>query len=1126
MNNSLNASAPGTNATVSASAGTGKTWLLVTRIVRLLLDGTLPGNILAITFTRKAAAEMQQRLTERLYEFTECSDKKLIDSLNYIEVSTDTKTCERARQLYESLLLSASPVTITTFHSFCQNLLRKFSLEADIPPGFALIEQTYDFQEEALESLFNKASNNPDSELAEALETLFIELNGLTSAKSALIEFLNHRSDWWAYTLTQTDPEKYATDLLLTQLNLNDPDKDVLADFQQSTKTRMLEFSKLLAIHSTKTNLKLCLSITNAFEKDQLSKNDFIELKKTFIKSNGEAQDRSNIGTLKSKLGDENHYRLIELETELANDCFACIENINLQHTYKINRAWYIAGNRLLELFQKIKQEQRSLDFNDLEWKTYLLLSQSHYAHWVQYKVDQRIDHILVDEFQDTNPTQWQFLLPLFEEMSSSETEKPRSVFLVGDEKQSIYRFRRAEPRLFAAASQWLTERLNAKTFPQDQSRRSSPAIMDFVNQVFADDTFPLPSFQSHSTFHEKLWGRVELLPLIETEKNDTDDTIHFRHPLEQPRIIENESDAHYREGRQMANKIDNLVSQNTIITDNGCNRYCRYDDILILVRTRSHIKDYEKALREMNIPYIGIDRGTLLDSIEIRDMMALLDHLTTPHNNQTLAIILKSPLFSCSDNDLMLLADKPANKSWYEQLNIIAPTIQADNPLRYAHKLLSQWHQLTGQLPVHDLLDRIYSEANVLARYQSASPDDLKEQVIANLMKFIELALEIDSGRYPSLSRFLSKLKYTRENKNESPDEGQRNSEKASVRLLTIHAAKGLESPVVFIADTESSNNDRFANKSLVDWPPKKSRPDFFMLLAKKENQDSISQQRIEQHRQAEEREKANLLYVAITRAKQLLFISGCLPLKRSGPGWYSKISSQLEMTGTEGEQTLLIESGTMPDSIKQQTEQAKKQDIKIDPRLCQAFKPVNNETNLDNTISPSQDSDSSASHTDGDIDGQIKGTIIHHLLDLISAGVSNKTDAMNQLSHHSIDKDQLEEYWQEATTLINDAQFKFLFDSTEYDKAYNEVPIQYKLNGKFVNGIIDRLVVNGDSVTIVDYKTHSDITEDNKEITAKQYQNQMALYNSGISQVWPEKTIQSLLVFTGPRLVHEFNQ
>ena len=1123
MNHSLKASAPNTNATVSASAGTGKTWLLVTRIVRLLLEGNQPGNILAITFTRKAAAEMQQRLTERLYEFTECDDQTLIKSLGYIGVTADAKTCERARQLYESLLLSACPVTLMTFHSFCQNLLRKFSLEADIPPGFALIEQAYDFQEEALESLFNEANNNPDDKLATALETLFIELNGPTNAKSVLTEFLNHRSDWWAYTLQQSDPEKYATGLLLEQLNLNDPNRDVLGDFYQSTKTRMLEFSTLLSIHSTKTNLKFCSSINNAYEKNNLAKNDFFELKKSFIKTNGEAQDRSDIKTLKNKLGDDKHSRLIELETELVNDCFICIEELNLQQTYKINHAWYIAGNRLIELFQKIKQEQRSLDFNDLEWQTYLLLSQSHYAHWVQYKVDQRIDHILIDEFQDTNPTQWQFLLPLFEEMSSSEAEKPRSVFLVGDEKQSIYRFRRAEPRLFSAASEWLIKHLDAEIFPQDMSRRSSPAIMDFVNKVFTGDSFSLPSFQKHTTFHEMLWGRVELLPLIETEKNeDADNGIHFRNPLEQPRLDESENDRHYREGLQMANKIYDLISKKTIITDNEVNRYCRYDDILILVRTRSHIKDYEKALRETDIPYLGIDRGTLLDSIEVRDMMALLKHLTTPNHNQTLAIILKSPLFSCSDDDLMLLADKPVNKSWYEQLAVIASNLAVNSPLDYAYTQLSQWHQLSGQLPVHDLLDRIYSEANILARYQSASPDDLKEQVIANLTKFIELALEIDSGRYPSLSRFLSKLSYTRENKDESPDEGQRDSEKQCVRLLTIHAAKGLESPVVFIADTESASNDKLANKSLVDWPPKATRPDFFMLLSKKENLDSISQQRIEQHKQAEDRENANLLYVAITRAKQLLFISGCLPLKRSGPGWYSRIHTQLK---TDGDLASIIESGTMPDNIDEKTEQSTLQHIETDSRLCQPFNPNNHKPEFDNTISPSQSTDPITTHLDTDVDSQIKGTIIHQLLDLISSGVTDKADALYQLPPQPIDNDALEQFWQEANALINDTQFNYLFDSQQYDKAYNEVPIQYELNGKFVNGIIDRLIVNGDSITIVDYKTHADITEENKEATASQYQNQMALYNSGISQVWPGKTIQSLLVFTAPRITYTFD-
>lgn len=1127
--NPLDASSPQQNATVSASAGTGKTWLLVTRIMRLLFNDVEPGNILAITFTRKAAAEMQHRLSERLYELLQCDEQELEKTLTAINVPCDNHTLQRARQLYEELLLNNYPVNILTFHSFCQDLLSKFPLEADIPPGFELVEQTFDLQQEALESLFTEASKYPDSDIATALETLFVELNGLQSTRTALMEFLNYRSDWWAFTNGKKLPVSYAQDSLLSLLALNNPDHDVTSEFFQHNHDNIKAFMQLLADDPGKNNDKNHDIISGVLSVTQKGKSQFFTIKPVFITEKNTIRIRKPSKAVVNRMGAAKAEKLIELHQHIANECLQCIDKLNLQRTYTVNSAWYLAGHRLLEIFQHIKLQQRLLDFSDLEWKTYLLLNQSNHAHWVQYKVDKRIDHILIDEFQDTNPTQWQFLLPLLEEMRSGESQKPRSVFLVGDEKQSIYGFRRAEPRLFSASSDWLQKHLSARAYPQDKSRRSSEAIMQFVNLVFAEGYFneKLYSFHEHSTVHNELWGRVEILPLLEAENGNDEQTspddLPLRNPLESPRILPDES-LHYKEGIQIADRIRDLINNKTVITLDDKDRFLAYSDILILVRGRNHIRDYEKALREFEIPYQGIERGTLLESIEIKDMIALLNVLFMPDNNLALAVALRSPVFSCSEENLILLAQKPAARSWYEQLAHLYNDLQSHHPLARAFRLVSRWRELSGQLPVHDLLDTIYSEGNVIARYAAASPDHLKSQTTANLTRFIELALEIDSGRYPSLSRFLSKLKFTRENKKESPDEGQLNAQHNCVRILTIHASKGLEAPVVFLADAEHADKDSFANKALIDWPPQAVRPDSFILLSRKNDLDAVSRGRIEQHKQAEQREKTNLLYVAITRARQLLFISASKTKNNKAQGWYSRILERLEQTEQDINNGFVLESGIMPKTVQTAPPDPVVNSAELDQRLFskQAL-PLQH-----NTVRPSEDKslpDSSTNRNDNE--SAIRGTIVHALLDLLCNSEMDKDTARKRLASEiqlDVSTQIFENCWKEASAVVNDPRFMDLYDKSQFDKAYNEVPVQYQWHGKQVNGIIDRLVIRDDTAIIVDYKTHENVSEKNKSEIAERYSEQMRLYQNGISLLWPEKKTISTILFTTPRILYEF--
>ena len=1105
--------------TVQASAGSGKTYLLISRIVRMLLTGAEAGNILAITFTRKAANEMQTRLLERLYELATCDENALKNILSDLQLKADPLVINRCRGLYEKILRSEAPVKTSTFHAFCQELLRRFPMEANISPGFDLLDKTTLLYDEAWDALMAEANQNKDDSLVAALHLLFREL-GLTNTKQALNNFLEHRSDWWAYTANESDSVSYAKDKLQAQLNIKSLSNPISELFSDKNNIILLnEFHVLLCKHETKTNIKhsnlIYKVIDESIDQEERYK-DFVD---SFLTQSGEPFKTRKAGaTLEKKLGVDGQERFLELHLLLSNKLIETNSQLAAIRTLETSSAWYTAGQHYLDHFQKLKKEQRLLDFTDLEWQTYLLLNQSNNALWVQYKLDQRIEHLLVDEFQDTNPTQWRLLLPLLEEIAAGNDERNRSVFIVGDEKQSIYRFRRAEPRLFLAAEEWLNKNLGAKTCPLSHSWRSSQAVIGFINKIFSQNEFKtlLPGFIQHETHRKELSGKVTLLPLslkefIEKEVDDNTPIV-LRNPLDEPRE-ELISQQYFNEGLMIANKIKSLVSQKTAVAKNNNNEIIDYNDIIILLRSRTHVADYERALRQTGIPYIGANRGTLLESLEVKDMLDLLQWLILPFDNLSLAGILRSPLFSVSNDDL--IAIKQASKgSWLDRLAHYVQQHPQHKTLPRAYKLLIQWQDDASKLPVHDLLDKIYSEANVLARYVAAFPTHLSQRVAANLNRFLELALEMDSGRYPSLTRFSSWLNELRQMENEAPDEpvtSAADENEQRVKILSIHAAKGLEAPVIFLADSARSPANNKAYSTLIDWPAEKEKPEYFLLTATKSNLDEFSKHCIEEQNFFEQREDANLLYVALTRAKQMLYISGSEP-KNKEHGWYEKICSAFEFKSKDNREPVILEEFSNEDKISDKTEYRVIKPVIIPAELSAPIKVKN--TQID--ISPSKETTSSAKSIESSEGNTLRGIIMHQMLNLLSQSPESKLSHFHNTEMKEISTTELESWWTECKDIIQDKLFSDYFNPLSYDKFYNEVPIQFKDGNNNVYGIIDRLIIKDNNVTIIDYKTHPYVTNENIEDIAQTYTKQMQLYQNGVQLLWPQHNVTSTLLFT----------
>lgn len=1124
---------------IEASAGSGKTYQLINRLVQLLLKGANPANIVAITFTRKASAELQTRLQERLYDLATVSEETLSKQLLAIGLEASSTISSKARCLYEEVIFSPQSVRCTTFHSFCQEILKRFPFEAEVPPGFELSEQTSHYQQQAWQALMSECQQKETPSTSNAISFLFEEF-GLNNTRDILNSFLNQRSDWWAWTQQAKNPVGYAISKMQDCLKV-DPNAEPLSDFFKQTelddtlsqfgnhldKLKADKFKKWLDILSYVRDT----SLDNAIR--------YQHIQSAFLTKEAKPKALKSSKEMCKLFGDDGAESFIQSHIDICVSLETLKNDLNLIKSYHVNKNWYVAGTAYLEHYQDIKFSLRQLDFTDLEWQAYRLLTKSQHALWIQYKLDSRINHLLIDEFQDTNPIQWHLLQPLIEEFSQhQEDDTARSVLLVGDTKQSIYRFRRAEPKLFPIASAFIEEQFESSRMQLNASWRSSPAIINFVNTIFSSTSLGnvIKDFPKHETEQKKLSGNVTLLeyPVLVDSSEDKSDVasedVSFRNPLLQPRPVKQSE--HQLEAQIIADKISTLISNKQLVTVNKQTRAIQYQDIIILLRNRTNAAHYEKALHHQSIPFVGSERGTLLECLEVKDIVLLLNWLITPFNNVALASILRSPLFSVSDLSLIKIAEiqpkETGQSNWFSKIEFLLSKkeCQLEPSLQEAVRLLKNWQELATKIPVHDLLDVIYSEADVLEQYHRAYPTHLKSRTRTNLTRLIELALEIDSGRYPSLQQFIAHIERIKNSADESPDTPAASNDKNRVQVMTIHASKGLEAPVIFLANADSEGTAKYTYKSIIDWPVEKDTPLMMMLSSTTKDRDNVTSSFIEKDTLAQQREAANLFYVAITRARQYLYISAAKKTKNNSD-WYSLIHKCYDMKASGGDGIVLEEFVSDNDSKTTTKSENKSLSTVVDDNLRKKININTAYTDIQKTISPSnlEKSKPLVAYTDKQPDSDVKnrGIIIHAILEAIgnNSKVSN-ADCRNTIGQNLTDK-VWNTYWEEASQVVNNNDFSMFFNSNS--QAFNEVSVSYlDSNGVTVYGIIDRVVIINKDIHIIDYKTHQTVSNKNIQDYALQYEGQLEHYQNAAQRIWPKHTIKSYLLFTHSLLLHEY--
>ena len=648
--------------------------------------------------------------------------------------------------------------------------------------------------------------------------------------------------------------------------------------------------------------------------------------------------------------------------------------------------------------------------------------------------------------------------------------------------------------RLFAHAADDLEAMFGAARLAQDESRRCAAPVIALVNAVFTAPELNYQGYIAHTTHYTQKLGRVEVLPLaMKDAQLDVTAPMALRNPLQMPLEVE-EDLRREREAQSLVEGIARMVGAWRVAVDPAGEdtRPARYSDVMVLVRRRTHLAAYERALRHAGIPYVTSRQGGLLDTLEARDITALLEFLIAPFSNLKLAHALRSPVFGCSDDDLIALAQAGTSDTWWERLPAWAAGTQCSASLRRAHELLTQWLPNVGALPVHDQLDRIYFEADVLRRYEAAVAPAARGAVRANLLAYIQRALDSDAGRYPSLPGFINEINELRSSSaEEAPDEGVIGEGADAVRILTVHGAKGLEAPLVWMLDTTATQPAR-GYDALIDWPPDEPAPTHFSLWTKK---DELSRAQRVHHAHEEDiaaREDLNLLYVAATRAKQVLIVSGSQK-NGSAETWYSRLRRAVaQLAGVEDDPARVLAYGdTLAAPVQAAAVMPAVDTAPVDPRLMAPMPTGRRVAALHGA-------------------GLRYGTQFHLIMDRLTSDRVADAEALRR--ELALSREVFEAMWRDAKQVITAPDFQRYFDAAHFTSAANEVPLVTD-SGDSLR--IDRLVAFDNEVCVLDYKTGA--LADVAAHLLSEYRAQVSAYCVHMARAFPAKRIHGLIIFAG---------
>ncbi len=1056
----VRASDPGSSTWLSANAGSGKTRVLTDRVARLLLQDVEPQRILCLTYTKSAASEMQNRLFKTLGAWAMMPAPALREALAALgEARLDADHLARARRRFARAIETPGGLRIQTIHSFCATLLRRFPLEAGVSPRFAELDDRsarlvrQEIVEEMADGLAAVAMAGVAAEFTGAdfrgLVEQVVAKRGsfgpfradldFAAEEAAIVQgvFLGGEAEWMGAVLVAlavgkaSDHKAFAA---LSALNLSAPDLELLVALEEVFlfgEKAAAPFGAKIGAFPTK-DVRAALGATLARLEDLMQRVEAARPRRIAL--------------------------LADRKTAALN-AFAGV---------------------FLPLYEDRKARHGWLDFDDLILRATALLTDPSVAAWVLYRLDGGIDHVLVDEAQDTGPGQWRVIELLTAEFAAGESARtvPRTVFVVGDQKQSIYSFQGADVAAFedkhaAFRTQITQSNRPFQSLKLEHSFRSSPAILTFVDAALKDrDAAALGAEIAHIAFKDRLPGRVDLWPAIESVKDPVD--TNFDDPVD---LI---STTHHvaQLAEKVAEAIDSMISAGTAIVTASGVRAVHAGDFLILVQSRSPLfTEIIRACKKRGLPIAGADRLKLGAELAVKDLLALLAFLDTPDDDLSLAAVLRSPLYGVTDGELFDLAYGRKGSLW--QALVAKQGLFADTVT-----LLTDLREQVDFLRPYDLLERVLVQQDGRRRLVARLGDEAED----GIDELLNQTLAYERADVPSLTGFLIWLDAESiDIKRQAEASGQR------IRVMTVHGAKGLESEIVILPDTaDRKPQDRDEiyldadGHALWKVSASESPPHIATLRADK------------QRREAEE--NLRLLYVAMTRARTWLIIAAAGAVTKPA-SWYAIAAEGMNRVGAEAR----YETGDWPAPHGQPATS-----VAVDPAPAPwASFAVPQVAPVPDLVTPSDLGGAKALPGEATVDATLRGDAVHLLLQHLPARPA--TDWASLAAHLVPDPDLCASVWPEVQAVLIAAPLAPLFAAD----TLAEVALTAALGDRRLFGVIDRLVIGPDVVLAVDFKSNA-VVPDHPLATPEGLLRQLGAYHHALGQIYPDRRIEVAIVWT----------
>ncbi len=1130
------AAAPEASVWVAASAGTGKTKVLTDRVLSLMLHGNDPARILCLTFTKAAAAEMANRLAQRLARWVALDDGALSDQLAaLLGRPPEESMLATARRLFARVLDAPGGIKIQTIHAFCQSLLGRFPLEAGVPPHFQVLDErsAAEMLTASREEVLAAARVPRGAPLAEAIAVVtaqvheqgFTELmaeliaerarlsrlsdrhGGIEGLVAALREALNLHPDETADSLLAAATADQAFDLMGLRLAA-----EAMAGGSKIDRAHAALIADWLAAAPEARAAHIWDYLAAFF-----TKGGHGDVYKTLIHK--DALDGLP-GATEILSGEARRLEVLRAGLRAVTVAEATAALLRL-------------GHAILAAYRRHKRARGLLDYDDLILETVALLERPGTAAWVLYKLDGGLDHILIDEAQDTNPEQWRVIQAITAEFFAGEGARQlaRTVFAVGDAKQSIFSFQRADPAAFDRMRAHFAGRAAGAQQPWDKvdlgvSFRSTAAVLEAVDRTFAD-----PAARDGVLFGETALahdpvrvgqaGLVELWPAampLDTEEPE---------PWAPPQARRGTAAARTRLARLLARRIwrwtraaAGAKDAESWLASKG--RRLKPGDILVLVRRRNEfVEELVRALKQLDVPVAGVDRMVLTEQLAVMDLIALGRVLLLPEDDLNLATVLKGPLVGLTEEQLFDLAHGRDGSLWAE----LARRARGDPAFGQAHAVLAALQARADYVRPYELyaelLGRGRGRDRLLARLGPEAGDPIEE--------FLSLALAFEREQVPSLEGFLHWLEAGAQTVKRDMEHGS-----DAVRVMTVHGAKGLQAPVVLLPDTmQVPQTGRgllwLAGDGPALWPIRKNLDGPAAEAARAAAA------------RAQDQEYRRLLYVAMTRAEDRLYVCGWQTAKAAPDScWYRQIETALGGVAEEisFDFAAEVEDGWTGRGLRLATVQAAAPEeapapaVRTEPppplrpwareapppepappRPLAPSRPASEEPAVRSPLGPDE--------------GRRfrRGRIVHRLLQsLPDLPAERREDAARRFLArplHRLDGQLQAEILAETLAVLAHPDFAALFGPG----SRAEVPVVGTVEGEggvqVVSGQVDRLVVAAQSVMIVDYKTNRPAPSSESKVPAL-YLRQMAAYRAVLAGIYPDRRIESCLLWTdGPRIM-----